>query len=127
MTVDEGSIHPDEPGENATGLYRKTFQIPEKWQKQAVKKGKKTEKTHENTHENEIEKTFVIFEGVDCCANFYIDGVYVGFSKDSCLPCEFDITDILADNSGSEDHVLAVQVNIVVYFKCDLPLYICIF
>ena len=99
-TEDEGSIHPDEPGENATGLYRKTFKIPDKW----------IHKDSKNVKKHEIEKTFIIFEGVDCCANFYVDGVYVGFSKDSCLPCEFDITDILTENSEITDHILAVQV-----------------
>ena len=27
--------------------------------------------------------------------NVWVDGVYIGFSKDSCLPAEFDITDVL--------------------------------
>ena len=27
--------------------------------------------------------------------NVWLDGVYIGFSKDSCLPAEFDITDVL--------------------------------
>lgn len=106
-------MHPAEPGQNATGLYRKTFQLPLKWNNQdEIKENKKTKKNHENKNENknENERTFIIFEGVDCCANFYLDGVYIGFSKDSCLPCEFDITDILEENKGNKEHVLSVQV-----------------
>ena len=113
-TVDEGSVHPAEPGQNATGLYRKTFELPLKWNNQdEIKENKKTKKNHENKNENENERTFIVFEGVDCCANFYLDGVYVGFSKDSCLPCEFDITDILESNKRSKEHVLSVQVGLI--------------
>lgn len=41
--------------------------------------------------------------------NVWMNGVYVGFSKDSCLPCEFDVTDAVGTKEGTV-HILAVQV-----------------
>lgn len=89
-----GALDPKEPGENATGLYRKTFKLPVDWKK--------------DTNEH----IFIVFEGVDSFVNIWLDGKYVGLSKDSCLPCEFDITDIINNSAlkKGEEHVLAVQV-----------------
>ena len=104
----EGLLNPKEPGENATGLYRKTFKLPDKWNKKSDKKSAATEKEKEKEKEN----VFMVFEGVDCCAHFWLDGVYIGFSKDSCLPCEFDVTKVLSEKGGADaQHVLAVQVS----------------
>lgn len=72
-------------------------------EKKESKKGDKGQKKGNN-------RIFIVFEGVDCCANFWLNGVYVGFSKDSCLPCEFDITDALGAVKTGMDHVLAIQV-----------------
>jgi Glycosyl hydrolases family 2, sugar binding domain len=109
----EGALAPEEPGENATGLFRKTFTLTEKWvssvksEVQGKGKGKKEGKIEKGT-----DRVFMVFEGVDNCANFWLNGVYIGFSKDSCLPCEFDVTDAIAScSSSSGEHLLAVQVS----------------
>ena len=50
-------------------------------------------------------RIFLVFEGVSAAFEVYIDGKYVGYSQDSRLPCEFDITDFVRDQ-----HVIAVRV-----------------
>lgn len=75
------------PRDNPTGCYRKDFQLPESWKEKRI---------------------FLIFEGVDSAFYCWVNGVQVGFSKDSRLPAEFDITAVVRH----DDHVntLAVQV-----------------
>ncbi|XP_062093159.1 uncharacterized protein LOC133798723 [Humulus lupulus] len=78
------------PEENPTGCYRTYFHIPEEW------KGR---------------RIFLHFEAVDSAFFAWINGVLVGYSQDSRLPAEFEITDH-CHSFGSEDskNVLAVQV-----------------
>ncbi|HOJ87923.1 MAG TPA: glycoside hydrolase family 2 TIM barrel-domain containing protein [Pseudothermotoga sp.] len=57
---------------NPTGIYRKKVQIPQSW------------------FEKEI---FLHFEGVRSFFYLWVNGRKVGFSKDSCTPAEFRITD----------------------------------
>ncbi|KAJ1439409.1 glycosyl hydrolases family 2, TIM barrel domain-containing protein [Ochromonadaceae sp. CCMP2298] len=90
-TDNSGPLHPNEPGENATGLYRCAFQMPALSGAQA--RGA---------------RTFLVFAGVDSCMSVWVDGTFVGYSQDSCLPAEFDVTDALAAGAG---HLLAVQVS----------------
>ncbi len=59
---------------NPVGSYRRTFDIPADW------KG---------------EDVFVRFDGVDSFFYLWINGSYVGFSKDSRSPAVFDITRFL--------------------------------
>lgn len=49
---------------------------------------------------------FIRFEGVDNCFNLWINQQYVGFSKGSRTPSEFDISDYVVDGENS----LVVQV-----------------
>ncbi|MEM3545756.1 MAG: glycoside hydrolase family 2 TIM barrel-domain containing protein [Candidatus Bathyarchaeia archaeon] len=56
---------------NPTGLYRKTFNIPEDW------------------HGRQI---FLVFDGVDSAFYVWVNGEIVGYSQDSRLPAEFNIT-----------------------------------
>lgn len=51
-------------------------------------------------------RQFLTFHGVDSAFYTWLNGVFVGFSKDSRLPAEFDVTDHLQDGSN----LLAVQV-----------------
>ena len=59
---------------NPVGLYRTTFTIPESWSSR---------------------KTYLRFEGVESVFSCWINGTFVGLSKDSKLPAEFDITPFL--------------------------------
>ncbi len=59
---------------NPTGIYRKKVFIPEKWLQREV---------------------FLHFEGVRSFLKLWINGMEVGFSKDSCTPVEFRVTEFL--------------------------------
>ena len=56
---------------NETGSYRTTFTVPEDWQGRQV---------------------FIVFDGVDSAFYLWVNGEQVGYSQDSRLPAEFDIT-----------------------------------
>ena len=56
---------------NETGSYRTTFNIPADWQGRQV---------------------FIVFDGVDSAFYLWVNGEQVGYSQDSRLPAEFDLT-----------------------------------
>lgn len=62
------------PELNPTGLYRLEFELPVHWNER---------------------RTVIHFGGVESAFFCYINGIEVGFSKDSRLPAEFDITPYL--------------------------------
>ncbi len=70
---------------NETGAYRKTFTLPENWQGRQV---------------------FIVFEGIDSAFHLWVNGVEVGYSQDSRLPAEFDLTPYLHQG----ENLLAVRV-----------------
>ena len=71
------------PAENETGCYRRWFTVPEQWL-------------------TEQYRVSLIFHGVEAAFHVWVDGVEVGYSQDSRLPAEFDITSLLtAQTSGS--------------------------
>jgi len=70
---------------NETGSYRKTFTIPESWQGRQV---------------------FIVFDGVDSAFYLWVNGEQVGYSQDSRLPAEFDLTPYIHSGENS----LAVRV-----------------
>lgn len=72
--------------ENPTGCYRTTFQVPDSWLF-----GKR--------------RIFLNFDGVDSAFMCWLNGIFVGYSQDSRLPAEFDISHAL-----QTDNILAVQV-----------------
>ncbi|KAL2609958.1 hypothetical protein R1flu_028531 [Riccia fluitans] len=80
---------PKVPEQNPTGCYRRQFKLPSEW------KGR---------------RTFLSFEGVDSAFYVWINGVLVGYSQDSRLPAEFDITDHCHGADSGKENVLAVQV-----------------
>lgn len=59
---------------NETGCYRTTFTIPEEWKERQI---------------------FIVFDGVDSAFHLWINGKLAGFSKDSRLPAEFNITSLV--------------------------------
>ena len=71
---------------NEVGSYRRTFSIPADW------KGK---------------EIYINFDGVDSFFYIYINGKYVGFSKNSRNLAQFDITPYL---NKSGDNLVAVEV-----------------
>ena len=57
--------------DNPTGLYRRIFTVPEEWEGRQI---------------------FILFEGVDSAFHLWINGEMMGYSQDSRLPAEFNIT-----------------------------------
>jgi len=70
---------------NEVGSYRRTFTVPAEW---------------------EGRKVYIDFDGVDSFFYLYINGKYVGFSKNSRNLAEFDITSYLVEG----ENVVAVEV-----------------
>jgi beta-galactosidase len=70
-------------------LFRRRFNVPADWR-------------------NSGSRVFIVFEGVDSSLSVWLNGHFLGFSKDSCLPAEFDITDLLDRND--ETYILACMV-----------------
>ncbi len=76
---------PKVPEKNPTGVYRIKFDVPPEWTRKQI---------------------FLTFEGVDSAFHAWVNGKMIGFSKDSRLPAEFNITRYLK----TKDNVLAVKV-----------------
>lgn len=76
---------PNVPSENPTGSYRRKFYL---------------------TTTEEKEALYLRFEGVDACFEVWLNGRYVGLSKGSRLPSEFDISGI----ARAGENLLAVRV-----------------
>jgi hypothetical protein len=57
---------------NPSGYYSHHFYVPSNWNTRQVR---------------------LIFDGVDCAVYVWVNNLFVGFSKDSRLPAEFDITE----------------------------------
>ena len=73
------------PDDNPTGCYRREFQVPAGWA------GK---------------RLVLSFEGVDSCFHVWLNGQFVGMSKGSRLPAEFDITALVVPGPN----ILGVRV-----------------
>ena len=73
------------PNENPTGCYRTTFTVPGAWSGR---------------------RTFIVFDGVDSAFHVWLNGKPLGFSTDSRLPAEFDISGFLVAGQNT----LAVRV-----------------
>lgn len=80
---------PHVPEDNPTGCYRTYFQIPQEWQGRRI---------------------LLHFEAVDSAFCAWINGVLVGYSQDSRLPAEFEISDYCYQCDSGKKNVLAVQV-----------------
>ena len=67
------------PQDNPTGIYRLKFDIPKTWQGR---------------------KQSIIFDGVNSAFHLWCNGVWIGYSQDSRLAAEFDLTKhLLAENN----------------------------
>lgn len=76
---------PHVPSENPTGSYRRLFDLPAGWSGRRL---------------------VLRFDGVDSAFEVFLNGHYLGFSKGSRVPAEFDIT----DQAGAASNVVAVRV-----------------
>lgn len=79
---------PHVPEENPTGLYLRSFTVPKAWKHKRI---------------------VVHFGGADCLLAIFLNGTYVGFSKDSRLPAEFDLTPHLDLHSENRLEALLVK------------------
>jgi hypothetical protein len=52
------------------------------------------------------DRACLVFDGVDSCFYCWMNGQFVGFSKDSRLPAEFEVTQFIREGRNC----LAVQV-----------------
>ncbi len=67
--------YPNIPVENnPVGCYRRTFTLPNNW---------------------DGRRTFVVFAGADSSLMLWVNGEFVGYSEDSRLPAEFEISSLL--------------------------------
>ncbi|KAK5826678.1 Beta-galactosidase [Gossypium arboreum] len=80
---------PHVPTDNPTGCYRTYFHIPKEW------KGR---------------RILLHFEAVDSAFCAWVNGVPIGYSQDSRLPAEFEITDYCYSCDSDKKNVLSVQV-----------------
>ncbi|KAI5066293.1 hypothetical protein GOP47_0018917 [Adiantum capillus-veneris] len=80
---------PHVPEENPTGCYRKSFVIPPEWTGRRI---------------------FLSFEAVDSAFYVWVNGTLVGYSQDSRLPADFEITGVCHESSSGKENLMAVQV-----------------
>jgi beta-galactosidase len=75
-----GGIPPETPAENPTGVYRRTFALPVGWEGRRI----------------------VLRSGsAESYLEVYVNGAMAGSSKDTRLPSEFDITDLVHSGENS--------------------------
>jgi beta-galactosidase len=65
---------PSVPRDDPTGVYRRTFELPEAWADRRV---------------------VLHFGGAESVLYVHVNGRFVGMAKDSRLPAEFDVTDVV--------------------------------
>lgn len=82
--------------DNEVGSYQVRFTVPSSW---------------------EGRRAYLVLDGVGSAATVWVDGVEVGYSQDSKLPAEFEVTRLLSPTDGRPpvragglEHVLSVQV-----------------
>jgi len=76
---------PHVPKDNPTGIYRRTFAVPASWKDQRI---------------------VLHFAGANSVLYVFVNGQFIGLSKDSHLPAEFDVT--TAVRLDADNEVIAV-------------------
>jgi beta-galactosidase len=71
---------PHPPADNPAGFYRRTFVIPPPWRGRRI---------------------YLVFESVDSAAKIWVNGREAGYSQDSRLCAEFDITDLVGEGANT--------------------------
>ena len=77
---------PEVPAENPTGIYRRSFRLPEGWERR---------------------RNVLHFDGAESCFFVFVNGKLAGASKDSREATEFDVT---AELHPGENHLCVVVV-----------------
>lgn len=80
---------PKVPEDNPTGCYRTNFFLPKEWEGRRI---------------------FLHFEAVDSAFFTWVNGHPTGYSQDSRLPADFEITDFCYPCGSDQKNCLAVQV-----------------
>jgi len=80
-------LPPRVPRENPTGIYRRSFSTPAAWKERRV---------------------ILHFAGANSLLYVFVNGRFAGLSKDSHLPAEFDVTDLV--QRDRENDLVAVVV-----------------
>lgn len=80
---------PKVPDDNPTGCYRTYFSLPKEWEGRRI---------------------FLHFEAVDSAFFAWVNGHPTGYSQDSRLPAEFEITEFCHPCGSDQRNCLAVQV-----------------
>ena len=88
--IDEKHPPRIDPQQNGLGRYRKTFTLPEDWQGQTI---------------------FLHFGAVQAALQVWVNGKEVGYSQDSRLPAEFDISEFLVTGEN--------LISALIYRFCD--------
>ena len=80
------------PEENPTGIYRLQFDLPEAWQ------------------DNDATYSLLL-HGAESACYVYVNHELVGFSKDSRLPCEFNVTHALlhGEEGPNKLHIVVIR------------------
>jgi beta-galactosidase len=73
---------PQVPEDNPTGYYRRSFELPVDW---------------------DTGQTRIVFDGVNSAFYLHCNGQWVGYSQDSRLPAEFDLTSCLRPGTNHID------------------------
>ena len=68
---------PQVPSDNPCGIYQRTFE-----------------------HQTELGRTTITFDGVNSAFHLWCNGTWIGYSQDSRLPAEFDLTDALVSGEN---------------------------
>jgi len=82
------NLPPDVPDDNPTGVYRRTFTVPESWQGRRI---------------------VLHFGGSEGALYVYLNDAPVGLNKDARTPAEFDITDRVHHDGDNELLVVVTQ------------------
>ncbi|MEM7077859.1 MAG: beta-galactosidase [Pseudomonadota bacterium] len=83
-------VPPRVPDDNPTGCYQRTFQLPDDWQGEHIR---------------------IHFAGVDSAFFLWCNERFIGYSQDSRLPAEFDLTESLAPGPN--------RLAVMVLRRCD--------
>lgn len=79
--------------------YHLQFTLPEKWILNDP-----SSKSNGSSNRNSSSSYSILFHGVESAFWVYLNGQFVGFSKDSRLPAEFDISDALNAADGADEN-----------------------